>query len=291
MTLLLREADVRALLPMSDAIRTVRDALTDFGHGAATNQPRRRVPTTGGFLNVMFASSPSLSSAGLKAYSAGRQGAQFIVALWDDNDGALLALIESDWLGRIRTGAASGVATDVLLDKAPKWRLSSAPGSRPKRSSRLCRGTPLEEVQSLQQNTSSCRAFAGEMETQFRPQRRRGRQCPRGCRRRGHRQHHHQRGSSGRRRPVAKRGRSCQRGRFELGTETGSRYGNCEPASTVVVDSIEQAREEAGDILIPIAERALSWDRVRELPTLLANAEWVGKPTETSHSSSHSDWP
>src|SRR5262249_16676988 len=39
---------------------------------------------------------------------------QFVVSLYDGKTGALLSLIQADWLGRMRTGAASGVATRYM---------------------------------------------------------------------------------------------------------------------------------------------------------------------------------
>jgi ornithine cyclodeaminase/alanine dehydrogenase-like protein (mu-crystallin family) len=114
LALLLRENDVRALLSMREAISVTRAALAS---DAAQNLPRRRLDLAGGALNVMAASLPSSRAAGLKAYSANRLGARFIVALWDRDDGRLLALIEADALGRLRTGAASGVATDLMANQ------------------------------------------------------------------------------------------------------------------------------------------------------------------------------
>ena len=51
---------------------------------------------------------------GLKAYTSGRSGTRFGVLLYRASTGELLALLESDYLGQVRTGAASGVATKYL---------------------------------------------------------------------------------------------------------------------------------------------------------------------------------
>src|SRR5579884_3062550 len=114
MALLLREADVRALFPMSEAVRLVRRVFEESHRGRAVNQPRRRIKQQGCVFSSMSAGVEADNAVGLKAYTAGRQGTAFMVALWDSESGRLLALIEADWLGRIRTGAASGVATDAL---------------------------------------------------------------------------------------------------------------------------------------------------------------------------------
>jgi ornithine cyclodeaminase/alanine dehydrogenase-like protein (mu-crystallin family) len=62
----------------------------------------------------MSAAVPARNAVGLKAYAAGRAGATFVVLLFDTEANALLAVLEADWLGRVRTGAASAVATRYL---------------------------------------------------------------------------------------------------------------------------------------------------------------------------------
>jgi ornithine cyclodeaminase/alanine dehydrogenase-like protein (mu-crystallin family) len=51
---------------------------------------------------------------GFKAYTTTRNGARFLVNLYDAQDGRLLSILEADVLGQLRTGAATGVATKYL---------------------------------------------------------------------------------------------------------------------------------------------------------------------------------
>ncbi len=62
----------------------------------------------------MSAVLPSKGLMGFKAYTHGKAGARFWVCLFDASDGRPRAVIEADWLGRIRTGAVSGLATKYL---------------------------------------------------------------------------------------------------------------------------------------------------------------------------------
>jgi alanine dehydrogenase len=117
-TLLIREDDVRALLPMKEAIKIVRDALAAEFEERAVNLPRRRIVSATGMFHDMAGAVLTTHSVGLKAYTSTRHNVRFLVALWNSESGELLALFEADWLGRIRTGAASGVATDVLARRA-----------------------------------------------------------------------------------------------------------------------------------------------------------------------------
>ena len=119
MALLLREADVGRLADMSAVMDALEAAMTDLGNGEAQNQPRRRVFPPGGVLNVMFASWPGGGVSGLKAYTVAGGKARFLVVLYD-LDGAPIALIEADRLGAFRTGAATGVAARRLAPPGPK---------------------------------------------------------------------------------------------------------------------------------------------------------------------------
>lgn len=107
---ILSEADVRANLPMAEAIRVVGEAYDRLARGEATNHPRRRHRIADGILHVMDAADPAIGFMGLKSYTTFRGANQFHVLLYSTATGALEAFIEADWLGRIRTGAASGVA-------------------------------------------------------------------------------------------------------------------------------------------------------------------------------------
>jgi ornithine cyclodeaminase/alanine dehydrogenase-like protein (mu-crystallin family) len=51
---------------------------------------------------------------GLKIYTSSSKGLRFLVTLFSVESGDLVALIEADFLGQMRTGAASGVATRYL---------------------------------------------------------------------------------------------------------------------------------------------------------------------------------
>jgi alanine dehydrogenase len=117
--LLLREADVERIADMRPVMDAVEAAMTDLGSGSAQNQPRRRVYPPGGVLNVMSASWPAGGLSGVKAYTVASGRAHFLVTLFD-LEGAPVALIEADRLGALRTGAATGVAARRLTPPGPK---------------------------------------------------------------------------------------------------------------------------------------------------------------------------
>ena len=114
MPLFLTEDDVARLLTMDDALRAVEEAFRQHGQGSTVNRPRTRVRVPQGILHVMAAGLPPEGVLGFKAYTAFGGTVRFHVHLYSAEDGRLLALMEADRLGQIRTGAASGVATRYL---------------------------------------------------------------------------------------------------------------------------------------------------------------------------------
>ncbi|HYL41939.1 MAG TPA: ornithine cyclodeaminase family protein [Ktedonobacteraceae bacterium] len=114
MALVLREEDVRHLLTMPDTVAVLEQAFGAMADGCVENQPRSRIMLANGVLNMLAAAVPTLGVLGYKTYTAFRNGVRFVVMLYSAHDGQLLAIIEADWLGRMRTGATSGLATKYL---------------------------------------------------------------------------------------------------------------------------------------------------------------------------------
>jgi ornithine cyclodeaminase/alanine dehydrogenase-like protein (mu-crystallin family) len=96
--LILREADVQAVIEIDDIIAAIEAAMKELGEGVAQNEPRRRVFAPGGLLNVMFASYPGGRCTGLKAYTIADGRVRFLVTLFG-LDGSLEAFIEADFMG------------------------------------------------------------------------------------------------------------------------------------------------------------------------------------------------
>ncbi len=114
MTLFLSESDVEELLSPADAVEAVEGSFRRMAAGHVFNAPRRRLALEEGRLADMAASDLELGYAGVKAYAGFRDGAVFVVALFAVERPELVALIEADRLGRLRTGAASAVAARHL---------------------------------------------------------------------------------------------------------------------------------------------------------------------------------
>jgi len=113
MILYLKESDTARLLTMHDAIRLVEDAARALGEGRAVNCPRQRPRTDSTMMHVLPAAYGGADVMGLKVYTAGKRGTAFYYLLFN-GEGKLLALLEANTLGAIRTGAASAVATRYM---------------------------------------------------------------------------------------------------------------------------------------------------------------------------------
>jgi ornithine cyclodeaminase/alanine dehydrogenase-like protein (mu-crystallin family) len=117
MPLFLNENDVRSLLEPVDAVEAVEGCFRRMAAGAVVNAPRRRLDLEEGRLADMAATDLELGYAGVKAYAGFRDGAAFVVALFAADRPELVAVIEADQLGRLRTGAASAVAAKHLASE------------------------------------------------------------------------------------------------------------------------------------------------------------------------------
>lgn len=115
MPLLLSEEDVRTILTMPVALEAVESAFRRLADGSAKVHPRRRLHLEGfSYLHYMAAADGAGGYEGLKIYTSSPEGLRFMIPLFRAKTGELLAILEGDYLGQMRTGAASGLATKLL---------------------------------------------------------------------------------------------------------------------------------------------------------------------------------
>jgi alanine dehydrogenase len=114
MPLFLTEQDVAELLTPAAAVDAIEACFRRMAAGAVENRPRYRLGLEGGALAVMAAADLELGFAGAKVYAGFGDGARFVVLLFRADSPELVAVLEADKLGQLRTGAASGVAAKHL---------------------------------------------------------------------------------------------------------------------------------------------------------------------------------
>jgi len=271
------EADVRSLLPMRQAIALVRRAFEALAHGTAVNQPRRRLVLPGGpVLHSMAAGDGEFF--GTKIYSTHpRHGAHFLFVLYRTEDARPLALFEANYLGQIRTGAASGLATDLLA--LPGARTVGIIGSGFQARSQLeaiLAVRPIREARVWSRSPSRAQAWAAECSRDFGIPVEAADSAAAAVR-----------GAeivvtaTSAKDPVLEAGwvmdgahinamGSNQASRRELPSDLIRRAG------LVVVDSLEQARIECGDLLLGLDD----WSPVAELADVVSGRRARGSPDQ-----------
>jgi alanine dehydrogenase len=122
----LSSADVRKSLTMDDAIDAMREAFIQLSSGMAKVPPRVHLNieeenATELFMPVYL---PSTHRVGVKVVSVfadnparGLPLIHALVAVFDGKTGVPLAVMDGEYLTALRTGAASGLATDLLARK------------------------------------------------------------------------------------------------------------------------------------------------------------------------------
>ena len=155
---------MRALITVAEAVDVLETAFRAWAAGRAENQPRRRVAGGVG-LATMSAALPGAGLVGLKAYTVGRQGARFWIHVFDSESGELVAILEGDHLGRIRTGAVSGVATRYLArPDASRMVIFGAGSQALTQVLGVAAVRPLREVVVLNRDPGRQAALIGELE-------------------------------------------------------------------------------------------------------------------------------
>jgi ornithine cyclodeaminase/alanine dehydrogenase-like protein (mu-crystallin family) len=157
----LTEDDVVATFTITDALRVVERAARELAAGRAMNAPRQRVNAGGAVLQVLPAALDGRVAH--KSYTVGPRGARFWVTLYDA-DGAMLALIEANRLGQIRTGAASGVATRFLARSDARVLGMIGTGFQARTQvEAICQACPIERVRVFGRDPERLRTFASEL--------------------------------------------------------------------------------------------------------------------------------
>lgn len=163
--LYLREAEVECLLTMEMALEAVEAAFRAQAGGQVENHSRQRLhPSRGVYFHYMAAADQTCGYFGGKLYTSSPTGTRFLVPLYQADTGALVALLEADTLGRFRTGAASGVATNYMArPEAACVGLLGSGHQAPTQLLALAKVRRLASVRVYSPNRERCRAFAEKM--------------------------------------------------------------------------------------------------------------------------------
>ena len=272
MTLHISEAEVRQVLSMPLAVEAIEEISRKQATGEVVVHPRRRFELPGGgFFHYMAAADYSTGFVAMKQYTFIHGKLRFLVPLYEMASGDLLALIEADYMGQQRTGAASGVATKYLSRKDSRVAAIIGTGGQAR--------TQLEAVAAVRK-LESARVYG-------RDPARREKFCEEMSARLGI--------------PVRPSASAAEavRGADIVSTATtttqpvvagadlapgahinaiGANHAHkrelddeaVASADIIVVDSVEQSRQEAGDLIIAFHGDEICWTGVKKLSEIVA---------------------
>jgi ornithine cyclodeaminase/alanine dehydrogenase-like protein (mu-crystallin family) len=280
--LYLTEDDVRQVLTIDLAIEAVETGLRKLALDEAVNCPRQRAQTDHCMLHVMSAAAKSIGYLGHKSYVTTRKGAHFHFHLFDGKTGEQLAWMRADFLGQIRTGAASAVATKYMArtDAATVGIFGSGKQARSQVLG-LCKVRKIRTVNVYSPNESHRTQFATEMSAACGVE-----VLPVSSPEQAARDRDIVVTATTTRDPVLK-GEWLRDG-THLNVIGSNFLGKAEidvatiqRCATIVVDSKEQARLEAGDLMPAIEHGVIHWTDVYELGHIITG-RYRGRE-DTSH--------
>jgi alanine dehydrogenase len=259
-------------LTMPLAVEAVEEISRKQATGEVVVHPRRRFELPGGgFFHYMAAADFSAGFVAMKQYTYVDGKIRFLVPLYEMATGQLVALIEADYMGQLRTGAASGVATKYLARKDAKVAAIIGTGGQAR--------TQLEAVAAVRK-LETVRAYGRDAA-------RREKFCSEMSGRLGIAVH-----------PAASASEAV-RGAHIVSTATtaaqpvvtggdlaegvhinaiGANHAHkreldneaVASADVIVVDSVEQSRQEAGDLIIAFHGDETCWTGVKKLSEVVA---------------------
>ena len=282
MTLHISEEEVRSLLTMPMAVEAVEEISRKQATGEVVVHPRRRFEFNhGNFFHYMAAADHTEGYIAMKQYTFVRGELQFLVPLYEMASGNLLALIEADYMGQLRTGAASGVATKYMAARDAKTAAIIGTGGQAKTQlEAIAAVRPLEIVHAYGRDPRRREAFCQEMSVRIGVPVNAAATASEAVRAARiictatTAQH-----------PVVK-GADLETGvhinaiganhahKRELDDEAVA------SADVIVVDSVEQSRQEAGDLIIAFHGDESCWTGVKRLSDIVAG-KVTGRTSDT----------
>jgi alanine dehydrogenase len=272
MTLHISEAEVQQVLTMRMALEAVEEISRKQATGEVIVHPRRRFELpSGGFFHYMAAADFTAGFLAMKQYTFVRGKNRFLAPLYEIASGDLVAMIEADYMGQLRTGAASGVATKYLARRDASVAAIIGTGGQAKTQlEAIAAVRKLSSVRVYGRNADRRKRFAEEMLQRI------------GI-------------------PVepANSASEAARGAHIICTATtashpvlsgadlasgmhinaiGANHAHkrelddeaVASADVIVVDSIEQSRQEAGDLIIAFKGDEICWTGVKKLSDVVA---------------------
>lgn len=171
--LYLSHADVRRALPMADAIEAMQAAFRQLSEGRVTMPARSsmEIPEANGVVLLMLCYAAGTHRVSLKLLTQfadnGRLGLpliQAVVVLADAVNGRLLAIMDGSAITALRTGAASGVATRLLVSPSADTAAIFGAGVQARTQlEAVCTVRQIQQVRVFDCRRAAAEVFAEDM--------------------------------------------------------------------------------------------------------------------------------
>jgi alanine dehydrogenase len=270
MTLHINEVEVRSVLTMAMALEAVEDSLRKQARGEVVVQPRRRFELPKGFYHYMAAADYAGGFVAEKQYTYVAGKIRFLVMLYEMATGDLVAQIEADYMGRLRTGAASGVATKFMACRDARIAAIIGTGGQARTQLEAIAGVrKLELARAYGRDVSRREKFCADMAERLR--------IP-------------VYGASSAAQAIEGADIVCTATTAAHPVVTGSDIAPgmhinaigvnhahkqeldeaaVRRANVIAVDSIEQSRQEAGDLIMAFGQDESKWSSVKKLADIV----------------------
>jgi len=282
MTLFLSEKDIASLLSMNEAIESVEHVLAEMEFNKVQNQSRRRVSLKNTTLNIMSASLSSFNVLGAKNYTFSTKSdkppvAQFLLF---SGEGELLSLMEANELGRIRTGATTGVATKYLSIKNAKYAALLGTGFQAETQLKaMCKVRNLKQLNVWSRNKENAQKFCEKMQPEVDVTLKSVQSIEKAVENADIITT-----STSSSMPILT-GNMINEGVHINAIGSNRAYEReldsriVEKASFIATDSLYQAREESGDLILAEKDNVEVWNRINSLSSLIIS-EAKGRESE-----------
>lgn len=258
---------------MDDALAAVEEVFGEVGRGTVTNVPRIRAPLSEGTLRITAAVlnyrgyyGVKVSSTTIFESSAGR-----VFSLYKAGSGELAAIVQVFAMGALRTGAASGVATKYMA-RPDATRLGVIGTGRQARTQveAICKVRPIDEILVFSRAAENRVRFCAEL-ANF------AKAVPVDSAEAAIRDRHIVVTATTATEPVLL-GDWLAPGthvnaigaNYEYRRETDS--AAIGRTALIATDDLEQVKYQATDLVAPVAEGVIGWDRVVGLGDIVAGS-------------------
>lgn len=266
MPLLLTDTDIDQLMTMTECVEVIEDSFRQVGNGQTWNRPRSRIRMPRGFHHLMAASVLGSEVFGLKTYTSFRSGVRFIVMLYDSNNGDLVAMVQGERLTQLRTGAVTSVATRYMARENSVTVGIIGTGNQGRTQlAGVCEARNIKRVKAFDRVEDSVRLFCEEMSAELDVE-----ITPVESAEEAVKDSDIVITMTTSRTPVLL-GDWLEDGQHI--NAAGSNHwirqevddNVVRRANSIIVDSIEDAQVEAGDLLYPIERGRIQWSQIKEL--------------------------